>query len=288
MRILRATAPVLSLSCFGLIISWAGGVTEKSPDELLIQAGVSFAKGQREDAIELATKAIEAEPKNAKAYYVRGRFYAQVRQPQKAVKDFNQALVLDPKAALPYYHRAEESFKLGRIKESAADFDKFLDLSSDQAPKLWQRGISLYYAGRYEDGQRQFELHQTINSNDVENAVWHFLCLARSAGIDKARAALLKIEHDPRVPMMQIYALYAGKGSAEDVMKAATTGKPSPNELNERLFYAHLYLGLYFDVAGNEKMAREHIVQAAELFKVDNYMGDVARIHAALMRQQSH
>jgi len=58
--------------------------------------------------------------------------------------------------------------------------------------------------------------------------------------------------------------------------------------LNERLFYAHLYLGLYFDVAGNEKMAREHIVQAAELFKVDSYMGAVARIHAALMRQQSH
>ena len=287
MRILRATAQCLGYGCFGLIFALAGDASEKSADELLTQAGVSFAKGQREDAIELATKAIEAEPKNAKAYYVRGRFYAQVRQPQKAANDFNQALVLDPKAALPYYHRGEENFKLGHIKESAADFDKFLDLSSDQAPKLWQRGISLYYAGRYEDGQRQFELHQTINSNDVENAVWHFLCMARRAGIDKARAALLKIEHDPRVPMMQIYALYAAKGSAEDVMKAATAGKPSPNELNERLFYAHLYLGLYFDVAGNEKMAREHIVQAAELFKVDNYMGDVARIHAALMRQQS-
>ncbi len=237
---------------------------------------------------DVQTKAIDAEPKNAKAYYVRGRFYAGVRQPQKAVKDLNQALALDPAAALAYYHRGEENFKLGRVKESAADFDKFVDLSPDQAPKLWQRGISLYYAGRYEDGQRQFELHQTINSNDVENAVWHFLCLARRAGIDKARAALLKVENDSRVPMMQIYALYAGKGSAEDVMKAATTGKSSPNELNERLFYAHLYLGLYFDVAGNEKMAREHIVQAAELFKVDSYMGDVARIHAALMRQQSH
>ena len=261
---------------------------EKSADELLTQAGVSFAKGQREEAIELATKAIDAEPKNAKAYYVRGRFDAEVRQPQKAVKDLNQALALDPAAALAYYHRGEENFKLGRVKESAADFDKFVDLSPDQAPKLWQRGISLYYAGRYEDGQRQFELHQTINSNDVENAVWHFLCVARRAGIDKARAALLKVENDPRVPMMQIYALYAGKGSAEEVMTAATTGKSSPNELNERLFYAHLYLGLYFDVAGNERMAREHIVQAAELFKVDSYMGDAARVHAARLRQQSH
>ena len=288
MIIFQWLARLFALCVVVFFATFLARAAEKSGDELLTQAGVSFAKGQREDAIELATKAIEAEPKNAKAYYVRGRFYAEVRQPQKAVKDLNQALALDPAAALAYYHRGEENFKLGRVKESAADFDKFVDLSPDQAPKLWQRGISLYYAGRYEDGQRQFELHQTINSNDVENAVWHFLCVARRLGIDKARAALLKVENDPRVPMMQIYALYAGKGSAEEVMTAATSGKSSPNELNERLFYAHLYLGLYFDVAGNEKMAREHIVQAAELFKVDSYMGEAARVHAALMRQQSH
>jgi len=288
MIIFQWLARLFALCALVFFATFLARAAEKSADEFLTQAGVSFAKGHREDAIELATKAIEAEPKNAKAYYVRGRFYAEVRQPQKAVKDLNQALALDPAAALAYYHRGEENFKLGRVKESAADFDKFVDLSPDQAPKLWQRGISLYYAGRYEDGQRQFELHQTINSNDVENAVWHFLCVARRAGIDKARAALLKVENDPRVPMMQIYALYAGKGSAEEVMTAATTGKSSPNELNERLFYAHLYLGLYFDVAGNEKMAREHIVQAAELFNVESYMGDAARIHAALLRQQSH
>src|SRR5216117_3680129 len=231
MRILRARAGWSAFGFLGLAVGLAGAPAEQGSDELLNRAGVSFAKGNREDAIELATKAIEAEPKNAKAHYVRGRFYAEVRQPQKAVKDLNQALALDPAAALAYYQRGEENFKLGRVKESAADFDKFVDLSPDQAPKLWQRGISLYYAGRYEDGQRQFELHQTINSNDVENAVWHFLCLARRAGIDKARASLLKVENDPRVPMRQIYALYAAKGSAEEVMKAAAA-KSSPAELN--------------------------------------------------------
>ncbi len=288
MTLLRFPALGIAFGLLALVMPPARGAADEGGDELLNRAGVSFAKGNREDAIELATKAIETEPKNAKAYYVRGRFYAEVRQPQKAVQDLNQALALDPAIPLAYYQRGAENFKLGHIPESAADFDKFIDLSPAQAPKLWQRGISLYYAGRYEDGQRQFELHQTINSNDVENAVWHFLCLARRAGIDKARASLLRVENDPRVPMMQIYALYAAKGSAEEVMKAATTGKASPTELNERMFYAHLYLGLYFDVAGNEKMAREHIAQAAELFKVDSYMGDVARIHAALMRQQNH
>src|SRR5947208_12467845 len=286
MTILRTPARFLAFGFLALILPLASGAADNEGDELLNRAGVSFAKGNREDAIELATKAIEAEPKNAKAHYVRGRFYAEVRQPQKAVKDLDRALALDPTAALAYYHRGTENFKLGRIKESAADFDKFIDLSPDQAAKLWQRGISLYYAGRYEDGQRQFELHQTINSNDVENAVWHFLCVARRAGIEKARASLLKIDNDPRVPMMQIYALYAGKGSAEEVMKAATTEKTSPTGFSKRIFNGHFYLDFYFDVAGNGKMAREHIFQAADLFKVDSYMGDVARIHAALLRQQ--
>src|SRR5438128_11880213 len=124
MRILRARAGWSAFGFLGLAVGLAGATAEQGSDELLNRAGVSFAKGTREDAIELATKAIQAEPKNAKAYYVRGRFYAEVRQPQQAVKDFNQALVLDPKSPLPYYHRGEESFKLGRIKESAADFEK--------------------------------------------------------------------------------------------------------------------------------------------------------------------
>ena len=288
---MNASPRLFCLFVLGLLICsppFRGYAAETGSDELLTSAGVSFAKGNREDAIELATKAIEAEPKNARAYFVRGRFYAEVSQPQKAVRDLDQALGLDPAIAPAYYHRGAQNFKLGRIKESAADFDKYVELSPPQAPKLWQRGISLYYAGRYEDGQRQFELHQTINSNDVENAVWHFLCLARRVGAEKARPSLLKVENDPRVPMTQIYALYAGKGSAEEVMKTATAGKPSPSDLNERMFYAHLYLGLYFDVAGNEKMAREHIVQASELFKVEGYMGDVARVHAALLRQPTH
>ena len=128
------------LLAFCTLVCWprlAAGAAEpgaKGVEELLNRAGVSFAKGNREEAVELATRAIEMEPKNAKAYYVRGRFYAEVRQPQKAVKDLNQALVLDPRLGLAYYHRAAEDFKLGRIKESAADFDKFVDLAPDTGP----------------------------------------------------------------------------------------------------------------------------------------------------------
>src|SRR5436190_13159591 len=133
MTILQWLARLFALWTVVFFVSFLACAAEKSAEELLMQAGVSFARSQREDAIELATKAIEAEPKNAKAHYVRGRFYAQVRQTQKAVKDFDQALALDPAAGPAYYYRAMENFKLGRIKESAADFDKSVDLTPDQA-----------------------------------------------------------------------------------------------------------------------------------------------------------
>ena len=55
--------------------------------------------------------------------------------------------------------------------------------------------------------------------------------------------------------------------------------------MDNRLFYAHLYLGLYYDATGDTKLAREHIFKAAA-FKADHYMGDVARVHAGLLKKR--
>ncbi len=173
-----------------------------------------------------------------------------------------------------FNQRGEEHFRSGKIAESIADFDKAIALAPRIAPQHWQRGISLYYANRFADGRKQFELHQTVNPSDVENAVWHFLCVARAEGVDKARAALIPIPEDTRVPMMQIHALFGGKGAVDDVLK--------PARGREALFYAHLYLGLYYEALGNVALAKKHIKLAAHDYSVDHYMGDVARVHEKL------
>ena len=157
-----------------------------------------------------------------------------------------------------------------------------MQILPEQEPNHWQRGISLYYAGEYERGRKQFELHQTVNSNDVENAVWHFLCVARANGLDNARAALIPIKGDARVPMAEVHTLFAGKAKPEDVLKAAGLGGPPTLRLNRQLFYAHLYLGLYFEALGDDQKAREHIAQAAGPYQTGDYMGDVARVHLEL------
>ena len=72
----------------------------------------------------------------------------------------------------------------------------------------------------------------------------------------KARQGRIPITGDTRVPMRQIHALFAGKETAEGVIEGA--GK---NE--ECLFYAHLYLGLYYEATGDAAKARDYIDRAA-------------------------
>ncbi len=267
----------------GLLAASFAGVAEKvNFEELQSQAKVAYAGGKHDEAVALVSQAIALEPKNSRGYFIRARFHEEDHEPAKAVADFDQVLKLDPRLADAWQHRGGEHFKLGHIKESIADFDKFIELAPQQAPYHWQRGISLYYAGRFEDGRKQFELHQTVNPNDVENAVWHFLCVARAASVEKARAALIPIKGDARVPMMEVHSLFAGKATPEDVLKAAAAAGPPTLRLYRQLFYAHLYLGLYFEAISDDKQAREHITKAAGQYQTGDYMGDVARVHLQL------
>jgi lipoprotein NlpI len=226
------------------------------------------------------------DPENPDPFLVRGRLHDRSREFEKALADFSQVLRLHPRAAEAYQERGSVRFKLGQIEQSLADFDQFLRLAPSRKPYHWQRGISCYYAGRFEEGRKQFESHQTVNSQDVENAVWHFLCVARLSGVEHARASLIPISADSRVPLMQIHALFAGKAKPDDVLATARAGNPTPGQLNERLFYAHLYLGLYYEATGDAEKIREHIFKAAEEFPVEHYMGDVARVHAGLLQKK--
>ena len=205
-------------------------------------------------------------------------------QYQKALDLLDKAIATDPKAGAAYQLRGLTKFKLGNIAGSIADFDKYIDLEPKQKARHWQRGISYYYAGRFDDGMRQFEGYQTVDSNDVENAVWRYLCQAKKDGIKKARADMLKIGKDARVPMKEIYELFAGRLKPQDVLDAAKAGRPSEEKLNERLFYAHLYLGLFFESEGDAKKALEHLTVAAD-HKIGHYMWDVARVHRDLLRK---
>lgn len=184
-------------------------------------------------------------------------------------------------AAEALFERAVFHFEQGQVVEAAQEFDKVADLAPEEAPHLWQRGIALYYAGRYEDCRTQFESHRIVNPNDVENAVWHFLCVARVESPAAAREALLPVGPDRRVPMRQVYQMFDGSVAPVQVLNAA-------GESRSGKFFAHLYLGLYFESQGQDQKALKHIKLAAasRYARAGGYMHMVATVHLKLLEKR--
>jgi lipoprotein NlpI len=256
----------------------------------LLKAAQEAARAEKwDEAIALATKLIAAEPKNKTGYFFRAQVHESAGKFKEAVADFTKVLELDEKDARVYHLRGGAHFKAGNIAVSIADFDKYIELVPQAKVSHWQRGISLYYAGRYDDGAKQFEGYQDFDSNDVENAVWRFMCMARKSGIPKAQEAMLKIGKDKRVPMREVYDLYLGKLKPADVFKAARGGKddkPEPEQLNRQLFYAHLYVGIWHELNGDKEKALAELGAAADKHKIGHYMWDVARVHRDLLAKE--
>jgi lipoprotein NlpI len=258
------------------------GSTPAADDDyptLLAKAGAAAEAGELDEAQDLADMAVAAAPDKPRGYVLRGTILGRKRLPERAVKDFDEAIRLAPNLAEAWHHRGCEQFKLGKFKESVADFDRAIELQPRRKAGHWQRGISYYYTGQFDEGARQFEAYQTVDDNDVENVVWRYLCMARRDGADAARSDLWKVGQDARVPMMEIYEVFAGRAKPEQVLAAAEAGDVPDEERIRRRFYGHLYLGLYFDSADQKVEARKHLEKAVNDYMVPDYMGDVARLH---------
>jgi len=167
-------------------------------------------------------------------------------------------------------------FKLGDVTASIADFDRAEQLNPNLTPYLWQRGLAYYYAERFADGAKQFEVDLTVNGQDVEETVWRYLCQAQLHGPQAAREALLPIRNDSRPVMAWVYQLFAGECDTDAVL-ATYRGAGRRDR-----FYSHLYVGLYFEAEGDAARACQHVMQAAELQILDDYMGWLAIVHQRL------
>lgn len=202
-----------------------------------------------------------------------------------AVKLLDRAIAVEEKSAQLHYLRGRERFRTGDVDGSIADFDTTAKLEPNRERELWERGLSHYYAGRFDEGAKQFEQYQTFYDNDVENSVWRYACVARKHGVKKALETLLPIENDRRVPFMEIYAMFQGTTKPEEVLAAANAGEATAENRKERLFYSHLYIGLWHEANGRADKAKEHLTLADEKYKIGHYMWDVAHVHVAGLKK---
>ena len=229
-------------------------------------------------AVDAATKREEAEKK------IRAAVTAARKDDLKtAAKLAGEAIKADPKFSFAYYFRGRQLFQLSKFRQSLEDFNKYVKLSPNKAPSQWERGITCYYAREFQEGAKQFKLYQTYHDNDVENSVWRYLCMVPTEGVEKSRKTMLPIRNDRRVPMMEIFDMFRGKKTVEDVLAATKRGDPGKEVLGGRMFYARLYIGLYYESLGKHKLAEKYLRLAADKHKgsqrINQYMWAVARAH---------
>lgn len=180
--------------------------------------------------------------------------------------------------------RGMARFRSGRVSASVADFDRAIQLQPSLAPYMWQRGLSLYYADRFEEGATQFRKDVAVNPNDTEEAIWTFMCEARTKGIGfaAARQHLLDIKSERRPYMRAAYSLFRGESSESDLARQMDVGAANNDPTSSApYFYANLYLGLYAEAKGDDILARKYMSAArrSSYGKSGDYMFDVARVH---------
>ncbi len=268
-------------------IGWTalGAESSVQPSSWLLEAQRAQAKGLVLKAVELAGKAVEETPKDPRAWYFRATLLERSQQWAAAEADLTKVLELNPEDAGVTRQRGALRLRLSQFSAAVADYDRVALLRPGRLPELWERGIALFYARRFEDARKQFELHRSVNPNDVENAAWHFACVAQSEGFERARALLIPVEGDSRVPMQQIQGLLAGKVSSEEVLAAAEAVQDGPRREQAR-FYARLYLGMYEEARGKRDLAAMHLAEATKRAEPLGLMGDVGKLHAAWLADE--
>lgn len=276
---LQTNLPIWALAAAAAVTFAAPLAT---PQDTLRDASEALRSGDPARAVQIATALIEGDDDSTgNARWVRGNALEELGEYASAAEDYQQLAREQPSEPRLFLALGSARFKAGDIEGSIEAFDSASGQEPGLGPQLWQRGISHYYARRYAEGVRQFETHRTVNPEDVENSVWHFLCAAAIDGADQAREGLIPVTRDGRIPMKEILDLYRGDASSSTVMEVAERARDDGRG-GAPVFYAHLYLGLYYEAMGESSLSKEHIDEAVAFDLPRNYMWQVARIHQRL------
>lgn len=194
-------------------------------------------------------------------------------------------------------HIGQDALLRGEMEKAQWAFNAKLYLDSPHPdrgdPLLWQRALSSFYSGHTRDGVEQLECDMSVNGNDVEEIVWHFLCRCKLHGFEKAFSdGFLSLESGGEAtsstsppPMQEVLKLYMEEGTVQDVLRAAVDAEGAPLESyngTNALAYAHFYIGLWHEARGELQRARHHLKAAADC-KNPDYLGKVMGMHYDLM-----
>jgi tetratricopeptide (TPR) repeat protein len=180
-------------------------------------AAVYLGLGQAPRAVEVARRALTADPRCAAAYAVR----AKLRSGKEAEADVAEALFLDPACAPAYRVRAglrDQTSTVGR-REAIADWARILELAPTDTDALQERA-TLYQAVR-EPKKAVADWTRLTELEPLAARFWQGLARARFAAGDRSGAvdaleSAARVERDRSVGVFRIVCELGSELEADD------------------------------------------------------------------------
>jgi tetratricopeptide (TPR) repeat protein len=195
-------------------------IDPQNADALYYVAVVACQEGQYRQGIELARRAIEKGPPQARVYNLLGQALYREGERLEAIKNFDRAIVLDPKFADAHGNRANILTDAGLPDEALKSFDRALALNPTSAADWLNRGSLLQALGRHAEALTSFDKAITCGADVAEahvnrgNALKDLGHIDAAAGaaesprFDEAMAAYeTAVQRDPKLP-----AAHLGRG----------------------------------------------------------------------------
>jgi lipoprotein NlpI len=197
----------------------------------------------------------------------------------------DRRIAAEPDNIALYSERGDALFFLGQFDAAVRDYSQMVILDPGRDASHWRRGIAWFYAGEFEKAAGQFERYHSFDKVDRENGIWRYLCQVKAHGVETARRGLLRYEKDDRPPFPDVYRLFSGDTPPDQILEHIAQADAVDLEREKRLFYAHLYIGLWHAVHDRPQQARFHLEKCVENTWAPTagygprYMWHVARLH---------
>ena len=203
------------------------------------------AKGLQDEAIADYTKAIELDPKYARAYMNRGFVKYAKNLLDDTIADFTKAVELDPKSAPARVNLGNGKLAKGQHDEAIANYTKAIELDPTYMPAYYNRGTVRQAKGFLDDAIEDFTKAIELDSKSAGSYLNRGFAKASKGLLDEAILDYSKaIELDPK------YArAFANRGLAkqakglvdeaildlEKALEVAPPGWPQRAEIQERI-----------------------------------------------------
>jgi tetratricopeptide (TPR) repeat protein len=159
----------------------ASGTEKKNIEQRIVQNEQNFTANQwlergrelaikqkkYDEALTAFTEAINLNPLNSSAYYLRADLYFILQQYELAIADLDKVISINSKYSQAYYYRGNAYLALRKYERAIADFDKAIDIDPQNVSAYYSRG-ALYslFLGQQARGNVDFEKVIAITPQD--------------------------------------------------------------------------------------------------------------------------